>query len=205
MPDSISGITGLRPVVRRVSVTQKDLINRFERSGSSTSSSVSNSGSNTPTSLVSRSRAGSLKKTSVPKSSSTAKTTTTDSTTVTPRVKTEVSFESFLVLLLFSSHFCQILLSPKSCYNSPTKLTTKRRFQEDAESSSSLSWSGFAFRSSCWSNLTHDLMQGQIRIVILLQFWDRSQPLFSSVQYKKFIFVIKMFLLQVNFCSTSNF
>ncbi len=129
MPDSISGISGLRPVVRRVSVTQKDLINRFERSGSSTSSSVSNSGSNTPTSLVSRSRAGSLKKTSAPKS---PKTSTTDSTAVTPRVKTEVSFGFFFssskVVPFLSCHVV-ILLSFAN--------QKEEDFQEDAESPSS--------------------------------------------------------------------
>ena len=133
MPDSISGISGLRPVVRRVSVTQKDLINRFERSGSSTSSSVSNSGSNTPTSLVSRSRAGSLKKTSAPKS---PKTSTTDSTAVTPRVKTEVSFGFFRLLSRFLHIFCHAMLW--SCYLSPTKkVGQEENFQEDAEPSSS--------------------------------------------------------------------
>jgi hypothetical protein len=109
MPDNISG---LRPVVRRVSATQKDLINRFERSTisgssnpSSVSSSVSSSSSNTPSSLVSRSRAGSVKKTSpvsktgkAEDSKTAAKTTTTTSkdTTVVRRTKTSVRlFSSF--------------------------------------------------------------------------------------------------------------
>ena len=111
MPDNISG---LRPVVRRVSATQKDLINRFERSTisgssnpSSVSSSVSSSSSNTPSSLVSRSRAGSVKKTSpvsktgkAEDSKTAAKTTTTTTTskdtTVVRRTKTSVRlFSSF--------------------------------------------------------------------------------------------------------------
>jgi hypothetical protein len=109
MPDNISG---LRPVVRRVSATQKDLINRFERSTisgssnpSSVSSSVSSSSSNTPSSLVSRSRAGSVKKTSpvsktgkAEDSKTATKTTTTTSkdTTVVRRTKTSVRlFSSF--------------------------------------------------------------------------------------------------------------
>ena len=91
MPDNISG---LRPVVRRVSVSanQKDLMSRFERPGLSTpSSSVSSSGASTPTSLVSRSRAGSLKKTPSPKTSTTTAPALTTATTTTRPVKTEVS------------------------------------------------------------------------------------------------------------------
>ena len=88
MPDSTT--TGIRPVVRRVSATQKDLISRFERPISSTSSSVSNSGSNTPASLVSRSRAGSLKKTSVGNKEEAASKEATKSVS-TKKHKTKVS------------------------------------------------------------------------------------------------------------------
>ena len=110
MPDNISG---LRPVVRRVSATQKDLINRFERSSISGSSSVSNSGSNTPTSLVSRSRAGSVKKTSVTKTSkaedSSSTTTTTPKDTVVRKPKSLVRLHFSLYIPLIAITFHSIL------------------------------------------------------------------------------------------------
>ena len=90
MPDST---IGARPVVRRVSATQKDLISRFERPLSSTSSSVSSSGANTPNSLVSRSRAGSLKKTSVTRTSETTSKESAPKEVTTRKLKTKVSLK----------------------------------------------------------------------------------------------------------------
>ena len=63
MPDTF-GI-GHRPLVRKLSATQNDLFKKFDRTGSSTSTSndvsLSSSGTATPTGLT-RSRPGSVKK-----------------------------------------------------------------------------------------------------------------------------------------------